>query len=422
MGRRHPGRRGHGLRTRVLRRRRPALVGRGPPRELERVLEVVRRVQGHARPAARDRQADDRARQRDRGRRRERAADGVRPLGDGRQRVHPARRAPARLGARGRRDAVAPAHGRRPESARDRLPLRRDPGRAGGGVGAREPRRPRGRARRGRRRVGREARGAAAADDALREAAAERLARPRMAPDRRATRATGSRCRCSGTRRRTPCARSSSAGRRLADGGRGAHRARRRGPHDHAQPAGRLQRDQPGDARGARCSAARGRRSCGSRRRAHRSRARVLLGAGPAGVRVAPRRCARGARADLPPERARDPQPREAGRRRGERSCRGRRPLARLRVRRAHRVGGCELRARVHRDRARAGRRKHVVRPSPARLRPRVRMDGVEPAPERRRGARLGPRLGGRRRPTASLAAPPSWRRGTRRCPRARLR
>ena len=85
VGRRRPSRRGHGHRTRVLRRRRPPLVGRGPPRELERVLEVVRRVQGHARPAARDRQADDRARQRDRRRRRERAADGVRPLGDGRR-------------------------------------------------------------------------------------------------------------------------------------------------------------------------------------------------------------------------------------------------------------------------------------------------------------------------------------------------
>ena len=36
----------------------------------------------------------------------------------------------------------------------------------------------------------------------------------------------------------------------------------------------------------------------------------VLLGAGPEGVRVAPRRRARGARADLPPERPRDPRAR----------------------------------------------------------------------------------------------------------------
>ena len=51
-----------GQRPRVLRRRRPARLGRGPARELEGVLEVVRRLQGHARPAARDRQADGRAR------------------------------------------------------------------------------------------------------------------------------------------------------------------------------------------------------------------------------------------------------------------------------------------------------------------------------------------------------------------------
>ena len=51
----------------------------------------------------------------------------------------------------------------------------------------------------------------APADDALREAAAQRLARPRVAPDGRATRATGSRCRCSATRRRARCARSSTA-------------------------------------------------------------------------------------------------------------------------------------------------------------------------------------------------------------------
>ena len=175
---------------------------------------MVRRLQGHARPAARDRQADDRADQRDRGRRRQRAADGVRPRGHGRLRVHPPRRPAARLGARGRRDAVAAAHGRRPPRARDRLPLRRDPGGAGGGVGAREPGRSGGRARRGRRRVGREARREAAADDALREAAAERLARPRVAPDR------GSRARLA----RDVDARRGGAGRRA-----GVPRARQEG-------------------------------------------------------------------------------------------------------------------------------------------------------------------------------------------------
>jgi hypothetical protein len=124
----------------VLRRCRPSLVGRGPPRELERVLEVVRRLQGHARPAARDRQADDRARERDRvggGNELQMACD-LAVMVD--TRVHPPRRAPARLGAGGRRDAVAAADGRRPSRAGDRLPLRRDPARAGGGVGARQPR------------------------------------------------------------------------------------------------------------------------------------------------------------------------------------------------------------------------------------------------------------------------------------------
>ena len=106
------------------------LVGGRLPRQADRVLEVVRRVQGRARPAARDRQADARADQRDRGRRRERAPDGVRPRGDGRRRLHPARRARARLGARRRRDAVADDHGRRPAGARDRADVRGDAGRA----------------------------------------------------------------------------------------------------------------------------------------------------------------------------------------------------------------------------------------------------------------------------------------------------
>jgi enoyl-CoA hydratase/carnithine racemase len=73
----------------------------------------------------------------------------------------------------------------RPSRARDRLPVRGDPGAAGGRVGADQPRRPRSRARRGRRRLGREPRAQAAADDALREAAAERLARHGLAPDDR---------------------------------------------------------------------------------------------------------------------------------------------------------------------------------------------------------------------------------------------
>ncbi len=118
------------------------------PRQADRVLEVVRRLQGRARPAPRDRQADACADQRDRGGRRQRAADGLRPRRDGGRRVHPARRSRARLGAGGRRDAVADDHGRRPARTRDRADVRGDPRGEGGGVGARQLGSSRGRARR----------------------------------------------------------------------------------------------------------------------------------------------------------------------------------------------------------------------------------------------------------------------------------
>ena len=66
------------------------------------------------------RQADHRPHQRHLRRRRQRAADGLRPVGAGRRRVHPPRRPGARLGAGRRRDPVAADHGRRPAGARDR--------------------------------------------------------------------------------------------------------------------------------------------------------------------------------------------------------------------------------------------------------------------------------------------------------------
>ena len=78
------------------------------------------------------------------------------------------------------------------------------PAAAGGGLGARQPRRSGRRARRDGRRARREARGEAAADDALREAPAQLLARPLVARRPSATRATGSRSRCSARRRRAP--------------------------------------------------------------------------------------------------------------------------------------------------------------------------------------------------------------------------
>ena len=148
----------------------------------------------------------------------------------------------------------------------------------------------------------------------------------------------------------------------------------------------------------------------------------LLRGTGPPGVRVAARRRARGPRADLSPEHARDSRAREAGARGGERSGRRRGALAGMRLRRSHRVGRRELRSGVHRDRARAGCREHVVRPSASRLCPRIRMDGVEPAPERRRGARLGPRLGGGRGGRLRARVRRAGGAGTRRCRRGRSR
>ena len=137
-------------------------------------------------------------------RRRKRVPDGLRPRGDGRRRLHPPRRARARLGARRRRDAVAADHGGGAARARDRLALRGDLRAAGAGVGAREPRRPGRRARRDGGRARREARGEAPADDALREAPAELLARPLLARRPSGTRATGWRSACSERRRRAP--------------------------------------------------------------------------------------------------------------------------------------------------------------------------------------------------------------------------
>ena len=52
--------------------------------------------------------------------------DGLRPGRDGRRRVHPSRRA-GTVPCRGRRDAVADDHGRRPARPRDRAHVREDP-------------------------------------------------------------------------------------------------------------------------------------------------------------------------------------------------------------------------------------------------------------------------------------------------------
>ena len=107
----------------VLRRRRPPLLGRGLPGKpsdywkwfgafkdvhdrLRRDQEpTIARINGIAVGAGTGA-----------------AADGVRPGCHRGDRVHPPRRPRARVGARGRCDLVAPAHGRRPARARDRVP------------------------------------------------------------------------------------------------------------------------------------------------------------------------------------------------------------------------------------------------------------------------------------------------------------
>ena len=279
---------------------------------------MVRRLQGHARPAARAREADDRADQRDRGRRRERAADGVRPRGDRGRRLHPSRRARARLRPGGRRDAVAPADGRRPPGPRDRLALRRDPGAAGRGVGPRQP----GGARRP---------SSTRVVDGWVESLARKLpqttryAKQQLnvwrdmawhqtvghARDWLSLSMLGDEAQDAITAflesRRGPRPRT---GRRSAHRGRrGPHATRRRRPDDHLQPTRGLQRVQPRAPRSAPRGADRGGRSASdARRRDHGRRQGLLRGPGPEGVRRGLGLDRRRARADLPPERPARPR------------------------------------------------------------------------------------------------------------------
>ena len=119
-----------------LRRRGSAQLGGGVRRQADRVLEVVRRLQGRSRPAA-ETEAHAGADQRDRGRRRQRAADGLRPRRHGGRRVHPPCRAGARVGAGwGATQWLAIMVGDR-RRARDRSCARRSRP-ACRGVGARE--------------------------------------------------------------------------------------------------------------------------------------------------------------------------------------------------------------------------------------------------------------------------------------------
>ena len=128
----------------------------------------------------------------------------------------------------------------------------------------------------------------------------------------------------------------------------------------------------------------------------------------PGGVQV-------GARGDVPPERPRDPCAREARGSGDQRRLCGGGALARLRVRRADCVLGCELRAGLHRDRARPRRGRHVVHPPPARVREGVRVDDLQPPARRGRGSRLGSRVRGRAGATGSRRESRSSAPGTRR-------
>ena len=130
----------------------------------------------------------------------------------------------------------------------------------------------------------------------------------------------------------------------------------------------------------------------------------------------------RSARADVPPERPRDPRAREARDRGHQRAGRGRGALARVLVRRPRRVRRRELRARLHRDRSRPRRRRHVVHPPAARVLARVRVDGLESTSGGGGGARPGGSSPRASRPRASRSESPSSPRGTRRCRRARSR
>ncbi len=127
----------------------------------------------------------------------------------------------------------------------------------------------------------------------------------------------------------------------------------------------------------------------------------------PGGVREA-------LEADVPPERPGDSCAREARARGDQRRLRRRRAVARVRLRRPGRLVRRHLRARLHRDRPRPRRGRNLVHPSSPRIRQGVRVDGLEPPPERGRGARRGDSSPRRSRPPSSPAASRSAQAGTR--------
>ena len=184
---------------------------------------------------------------------------------------------------------------------------------------------------------------------------------------------------------------------------------RRRGADDHAQPPRRAERVQR-----ARCT-----RRCARRCKRPKTpavRAVVLTGAGrgfcvgPGPDRVPRGRAATSAsrlRSNYHPNVLAIRRAREAGDRGGQRRRRRRGPLARLRVRPPHRRRHGELRARLHRHRARPRLGRHVLHRPAARHAARVRVDDSEPQARRRpRHTRGGSSRRSSRR-TRCRAAPP---------------
>ena len=369
---------------------------------------MVRRLQGHARPDPRDRQADDRPDQRDRRRRRQRAADGVRPRGDRRRRLHPPRRARARLRPGRRRDAVAPADGRRPPRARDRPPLRRDPRAQAAEWGLVNRAVP------------------AAELDAVVDAWVESLVRKLPQTTRYAKQQLNV-WRDMAWHQTVGHARDWLSLSMLGDEAQGAITAfldSRRGRTARGRLGDRLTRmaDEVLTRRdGAVLTITFNRPEVYNafNRELHAAlhealteaaddsvRAVVITGAGKgfcAGQDLKEFGSVSDSIGDAleqtyhPNVRAR-PVAREAGHRGGQRAGGGSRPLVRLRLRPSCCLVERDLRPGLHRHRPRPGRRRHVVRPPAPRLRAGVRVDVHEPSALGGRGARLGARLRGDRR------------------------
>ena len=140
-----------------------------------------------------------------------------------------------------------------------------------------------------------------------------------------------------------------------------------------------------------------GARARGARGRPHRRGTRLLRRAGPATSSRRPRRTSPAACAAITTRRPRGAAAREARHRRGQRPRRRSRPFACLRLRLPHRRRRRDLRPGLRQHRPRPGHGRHLPRPPAPRDRAGLRVHGHGAAPDRGRGARVGPRERGRR-------------------------